>query len=372
MKTKRVHFQINKNAAYLPLQAILLFFFTAILLELGARTDFVQSKVPFQALGTDNIEFEAKFDNINAVIERDGPIDCLFIGNSTVGRGMDPIIFNAAYQVASGEEIRCFNFSVNGTNIPSSIMIIKILVKHYHPKLVILGTSTGEYAAGFHDVPQERYVDNPWFKYQLGEFSPIGWLTDNSFAYRMLLLFSYSANHGLNLQPTYDKVPPNNKNRDNYGFGYTAEVKTDINTPTKADRERFYHIFGGLIASRNIAASLEDLFQFQQQAGFQIVLVEMPYHKSLITLYDTPGKFEEKREDLAEFYYSIREQLLDAANRHNVLFLRTTHLFMIPDNGWKDREHLNGPGAAIFSQWLGSQLGTALSSGAISNSTNGK
>lgn len=372
MEKKRERIQINKSFGQLAVQVILLLLSIAFLLEFAARTDFIQSRVPFQALGTNNIEFEANLDTLTALTEREGPMDCLFIGNSTIGRAIDPKSFGLAYKDQTGIEIRCFNFSVNGTSVPTSILITKILIKIYQPKLIVFGTSIGEYAAYFHDIPQERYTDNPWFKYQLGQFSLEGWITQHSFAYRILLFYTYSANNGLRIQPTLDQAPDNIKERTNYGFAYTDEVKEDINHPTRDDRERFFHNLGGLNYSQHIASSLEELFKLQDQADIQIVVVELPYHKSLITLYDTPGKFEEKKEELASFYKHISAELINVTSLHNILFLRSTYLFMIPDNGWKDREHLNGIGAAIFSQWLGNQLGAAVVEGALTDPTIGK
>jgi hypothetical protein len=47
------------------------------------------------------------------------------------------------------------------------------------------------------------------------------------------------------------------------------------------------------------------------------------------------------------------------------LFLETTRLDLIPDDGWADYSHLNSKGAVIFSKWLGKQLGKAVMDGQI-------
>jgi hypothetical protein len=63
-------------------------------------------------------------------------------------------------------------------------------------------------------------------------------------------------------------------------------------------------------------------------------------------------------------YVSILDQIATYATAHGVPLWLTVQLHLIPDDGWVgDAGHTNGTGAAVFSRWLGEQIGNATNNG---------
>ena len=78
-------------------------------------------------------------------------------------------------------------------------MLNKILIQKYKPKLVVIGTSFLDYTEVREYQIDERFRQNEWLKYQTGQFTISGWLTEHSYAWRAITLFSYSAPYGLRM-----------------------------------------------------------------------------------------------------------------------------------------------------------------------------
>jgi hypothetical protein len=100
----------------------------------------------------------------------EGPVDCIFIGSSMVAVGIDPQVFAEAYTAQTGDPLRCFNFGQLGFTAFESAEWAEIVIRRYHPRLLIYGHSMRDYnslAEGELAAP----TNNPWELYQLGEFT---------------------------------------------------------------------------------------------------------------------------------------------------------------------------------------------------------
>src|SRR5260221_1575250 len=85
--------------------------FAAILVggEAVLRVPFVRNHLPNPAIFDGYRDAERKFALLDKYIKQNGPVDCVFIGNSRVETGIDPVLFDAVYQQTTGQPINCFN-----------------------------------------------------------------------------------------------------------------------------------------------------------------------------------------------------------------------------------------------------------------------
>jgi hypothetical protein len=56
-------------------------------------------------------------------------------------------------------------------------------------------------------------------------------------------------------------------------------------------------------------------------------------------------------------YQAFLDLVESSASKNQVMFIKTSGLNLIPNDGWVDYAHVNTKGAAIFSEWLGIQIG---------------
>jgi hypothetical protein len=93
--------------------------------------------------------------------------------------------------------------------------------------------------------------------------------------------------------------------------------------------------------------------------GTQVIVTEMPVADGLFYFFGN-GQDDHQR---------FLAQVDQLAKAHEVPFWQTDALDMIPDDGWFDYSHVNTAGAAIFSNWLGQQVGEAVNQGTFELST---
>src|SRR4051794_37844514 len=80
--------------------------------EVLARSAPIQSILVAPSVGSEQYQLGPKLLLLDRLIQRDGPVDCIFIGSSMVLRGIDPEIVSAAYRDETGRSIKCFNFGL--------------------------------------------------------------------------------------------------------------------------------------------------------------------------------------------------------------------------------------------------------------------
>ncbi len=318
--------------------------------EALTRTRLFKSHFIADARGTPHNQFELQLGQLETIVAREGPIECIFLGNSMVWRGFDTEAFAQAYKQQTGQDLRCFNFGVDALPAVGAGAIAEILVQDYRPKLLIYGTDARDYAVKRESSDAAVLLDTPWLRYRLGQFSVKGWLYEHSHFYR----YQRTLGHLMRLEKRYLLVRGADAlNKSNYGFHGGGTVGSFVSTPPNPNDHtahvRYY--FSVLSDYKMLLENLNGLKQIVRHntQGTQVLVVEMPVPEMYFHFF---GKGEQDHQ-------AFLDQIGGIAEANGAPFWHTTALHLIPDDGWGDYSHLNTKGATIFSQWFGEQLGQA-------------
>src|SRR5579871_563893 len=101
----------------------------------------LNSYLPPLSQDSNDQDFEYKILGLDALVQKQGPIDCIFIGSSMVHRGINPEVFSDAYKAQTGKDIHCYNFGLLGATESSLSPVAKILLERYKPKLLVYGVT---------------------------------------------------------------------------------------------------------------------------------------------------------------------------------------------------------------------------------------
>ncbi|MDH5508636.1 MAG: hypothetical protein OEZ02_15545 [Anaerolineae bacterium] len=337
-------------------------------LEVGARTKVIQYQVPFQAYGTNHIQFEIQMRDFKKYVAFKGAPDCIIMGTSMALRGINPEVLGAAYKEQTGEEITCYNFSVVGIRVSTAMLLSQILVADYHPKLLIYGTSFLDYTEQREAGLDERFLGNPWFNAKLGKGNIKGWLAEHSYAYRILLLWSYAANQGLDFTQTVEEINRWNEQLTAYGYGYSDIADKDIFEPLKpGELKTLQEQLGNYGIAKSNLDGLEGIVGLSASGEIDIIILDMPYHYSYTRLVDENGNPLPEQSKLDAFIEAVHEKIGEMAAQYGVVYWRTGIMEILPNEGWKDRYHLNYQGSEIFNHWLAGQIAIAVRQGDIQN-----
>lgn len=316
-----------------------------VLGELFFRVDAVQAGLTGPRIGSRHRQFEIQFARLEKLVNEGESIDCIFLGNSMVWLGVNPLIVNQSFQDKTGREIHCFNFGVSALPASSAGKIAAMLVEKYHPKVLIYGTFARDYAIPA-DV-EDAYVvsDTPWLKYQNGDFNLQGWLYAHSrvFQYkghmRDYLLMNY-------LEDVFAQrdVPRYQA----YGLDPKYDIRVDVRTSPdfeSADNRDPVKWLGQYEIQQE---NLEGLRQIVQQSdnGVEVIIIEMPFHENAYEF------FPNKKQDYEHYIQQVDSI---TASSHTPFWRLDDQPFLSPENWW-DYFHLNLQGAGHFSEWLGNEL----------------
>jgi hypothetical protein len=338
-----------------------------MLLLLGGAAELTARSEPFQRLlrepgmGSRHYQLGRKLARLDAIIKNSGPIDCLILGSSMVDVGFDPHAFREGYKEATGQDIHCFNFGIDASTAVSAAAIAQILVEDYRPRILIYGTDARDYAVASEDNDPAVILESNWVRYRLGHFSLDGWLLDHSYFYRYRhYLFRLSR---LYLEETLRSQTTLNYEITADGHTPLTTVSTYINDPPDPKDDSFevtytFSIFSSFEMLEENLDALERIMAHNNQET-QVIITEMPVADGLYYFFGN-GKDDHQR---------FLTQVGQLAQAHQVPFWQTTALDLIPDDGWVDYSHVNTTGAAIFSNWLGQQVGEAQNDWLLQNQT---
>jgi hypothetical protein len=319
--------------------------------EITVRQKSVQSFLKTPTLNGRHLHFERQWNRLEQLAREGMQVECIALGNSMVLNSFDPQVFNQSFFKHAGEEITCFNFGVDALTPVSASALATILVQEYRPKLLIFGTDARDFAVGLESDETRVISDMAWVRYRLGRFNLEGWLLDHAYLYRYRRTVAGALN--LSLQ-NYSENLAN-------AFGYEPfeDTKFEVTIPPSKDDSSFhiqyyYRVLGSYSIKPENVTALSEILSLNGP-NTTVIVVEMPVPETYFTFFGDPTN------DYAQF----TETLQAAAQEHGVLYFETTHLNLIPDDAWVDYSHVNIRGAEIFSQWLGSQLGTAYQRGKV-------
>ena len=312
--------------------------------EAVARTGRFQAKFARPTWGSRHPHFERQLDRLNHIVNQVGPVDCLFLGSSMVINDIDPLLFANAYRNESGQDIRCFNFGVDGLTALGAAALAEILVKDYQPRLLVYGTDARDYVVKPQADDAAVILDTPWIRYRLGEFSIEGWLYDNS----SLLRYRRPLRNLLQLNFTrsfWNQDSPSEWSK--YGFIPEERVSEFVKTPPDPESELVHvQYYYGLQSDYEMLP--ENLLALDEIASLadkntEVLILEMPVPDTYFTFFGDDGR------DYVTFLNNVEA----VAGKHSLMFWNTTAENLIPETGWADYSHLNAEGAKIFSEWLG-------------------
>jgi hypothetical protein len=314
--------------------------------EIAARTDLLHERLPPETVGGGLVQLDRKLVLLRQMIEREGPVDCLFLGSSQVYRSVDPETVEDALRQAGGRGRRCFNFGLGGMSEAGAARIARILVERFHPKLVVIGTSSyGMFERKDLDQFESHLVTSPWYRLHRGEFSTDGWLSDRSVAFRQLRGYQFWRDQ---TDETAQKLRKATEGMTPSGYGLTDPGEfRGIDPGAARDLRRFE-------VSPSRLRSLVDLLRLRAK-GLEVVVVEVPVSETALQHYGG-GEADHRR---------ALDEIEQVTARYGVPFWRYPADRAIPQGGWADFVHLNRTGSEIYSRWLGQQLLAAVRDGRL-------
>lgn len=328
----------------LGLTLIFLIFLPAFF-EVAARLEFIQALLPAPSIASGHNGLDLKLFLLDNLIKKTGKIDCIFLGGSDMNAAVNPELFSQVFEKHTGQKLICFNFGLAGFIPPAAALMAKILVKKYHPPLLVWGFSPASFGDEFKRKPASIINHTPWCRYWLGDFTLDGWLAEISYAYRYFLRFRIWLE-----RPDYAEVLLGREERlSEYGYLKAERVKTFIRFKRDIEKEnRFRDMLSKFDVAIEATAALEQVLRLHSQT--KIVLVDIPVHPQVLTLHDRG----------ADIHRKTASYIKKRAGQKKVSFFFNNRPGFIPEKGFKDLNHMNTIGAKIFSRWLGRQVANAV------------
>ena len=257
--------------------------------------------------------------NVDALtaFAQDGPLDCVFVGPSSVRRGIDPDAFSRAYAGTTGRLARCFSFAIGGIDNATTVVLARAVDRAFQPSRTIVGLMPLErtqWAGRSSSVARD-----PWIETHTGTIAAARRLVARS------ALFRVATGATRQLPP----LPVN-------GF-----------TPNRNDPRQ------GFAASRLSDSTAVARLTRKARFSADIPTDALPEGSILLLLPISPP--------LAAFVPelpTIEREFLTRAASVGHSGVSALHV-PLPAEQWADPLHLGGAGAAAFSTWLGGAIGAA-------------
>ncbi len=251
-----------------------------LLLALGegvVRAPLFRAHVVSNNRGGRHGQFELQLGRLETVVARDGPMDCVVLGNSMVWHDVDPEAFADGYRRQTAQDIRCFNFGVDGLPAVAAGAVAQVLIADVRPRLLIYGTTARDYVLSGASTDATVLLEMPWLQYRLGRFSIRGWLHEKSHLYRsretLGQLLRLEGRHLLLTGP-YASL------KSTYGFYGREATAVSVDAPPDPEIPgiQLWGLFELLDDYQLLPEAVSGLEQVMGQNGpdIQIVIVEMP------------------------------------------------------------------------------------------------
>ena len=348
------------------LRAISRILFLGILL-IGALEGLARSSWSAQYLITPSMgfhddAFDVQIAYLDAMVERDGKIDCIIVGSSIVEPGLMPTAIAQGYEdyTSQGQTLTCFNFGRWGMHSDMAIELIQILIDKYEPRYLVYGCNP--ISIGAQTTSDKSLMNSAWFQYRQGQKSTQGWLIEHSASYRYFLRYQSWLDADfrklLNDTQTIHQIYRED------GYRGLAFRSIDVRYPTDAQLPEA-EIFKDYINEYNTSwqtsmqkynpltyqDSMRKLAELNHYKGTQLILLDMPLHSSFLN-YFADGEAGYLK------YLSDTRAIIDD---YDMVYWQLSDLDFLPDEFWFDRHHLHVAGGYLLSYWLGAQLAVAIS-----------
>jgi hypothetical protein len=229
-------------------------------------------------------------------------------------------------------------------------MLADYLVNTYHPRLLIYGVSPRDFneAVVTQAFSGAELARLDWMKYQLGAFNITGWM------FARLYVFQYAYFYRDGLTPGFaDKLDSRRQVESKLAAdGYFPSDHVLSGSMSTNEKNHILQLYQDYKPLPEEIAGLQRMIALDRSGQTRLVLVEMPFYPDIVT-----------RLLGVDVYEDFNRQVESYAFPAGVRYWPTTLLDLIPAEGWDDLNHLNTTGAAIFSAWLGDQIGAAVKAG---------
>ena len=315
--------------------AIVIFFVIAASAEAIARTPLIQKMLPTGYAHAESI-FQHKFYGIER-FAAEGDIDCIILGNSSSNRAVNPAVMGHAYEEATGKPLRCYNASVVAMSGETQGVFAGYLVERYQPDVIIYGSLQSRFKEQEAVTNRIHRAVVPMIE-KPEQTMLQGWLLEHSELYVASLAFSLGVLPGSDVGP--DGFRPGLD-------GHISGPPPDEPPPDPDDMTTTEGMFA------MDYRSLESLL-FLEDEGVQLIVVEMPV--APFSFYGIEGNPD---------YLPYIEMVDVYTQEHEIPFLTSYDLDILPENIWGDYLHMNGVGADAFSAWLGASLADVIEEDSI-------
>jgi hypothetical protein len=309
--------------------------------ETAARSTFVRSHLAAPSLGSPSRVLEVQLAKLEGIARGAERPRCILIGSSLILFGIDPDAFDGAFHEHTGDRLAPYNLGVPGISASALAAVARIVAEDYRPKILIYGMAVGDFTARRRAPPIET---TPWVRYRSGQPNLDGWLTENSRAFRYVLLYQGShahesafANAALSSPRGFYPVP----------LGMPL-LQVGLDRAVQLVSEAFRRE-----TSVEQIAALAKLLGVRD-LGAQLVILEMPAHLDVA----------EWPQDALASYREKLGKVREVVRAAGVPFW-STPAGLMPDDGWIDLWHANARGAAVLGRWLGERLAEAVRTGEI-------
>jgi hypothetical protein len=337
--------------ARLAFALVILFLFLG---ELFFRADAVQARLSARHFGSRHRQLEIQLARLDHLVEQEGPVDCIFLGNSMTWLGVDPQAVMDEFAERTGQRLRCFNFGISALPASAAGKLAEVLVDAYHPRVLIYGTFARDYAIPVNAEDASVIVRTPWIRHRTGEIDLNGWLYDVSYGH------SYKGHLRDLVALKVEEVTENNYGPPAYrayGLDPKEDIRVDVraapdmNHPMNVDPVRWLQSYQ--ILPENVAGLSQVLDQSEK--GVQVIVLELPFYETGLAFFGN-GQQDYNR------YIQVVSELTAA---RGLPFWQAVDQVTVAPEGWWDYFHFNLSGAREFSQWLGAQLAGAYLQGSL-------
>jgi hypothetical protein len=347
--TIHIHKKPRLGISRFLLWALVFLIVFSLLLD-GLGSTILAQISPQESLGINpsptGSNFEVKLYLLKGYVAKNGGVDILLIGSSVVNTGLDPDVVAQTLFDLTGKKLRIFNFGVEGLDIVPNSVYAKILVKEFHPALLIFGTIPRDYLASDNADLNAAFLASPWIRYQSGEWNFPGWLIANAAALRHYLPYrNWMRSDFFTIRSIYfyriSRTSASGYEPD-HAIVTNLDIPPDPNDPSEIEAFAKYRDYK---VDPSRLASLEAILSLQGQGSTRVIVMNLPLEP---TFYDYMGGTSVYQ----QYLRVIETAVVNAGGQ----FISSNDAPQIPPDGRPDREHLNHIGAPVLSVYLGERL----------------
>lgn len=350
MGLPEIHIKTHSLDVRLPFGKALFFatgmvLLTAFLLEGLFRLPSIQARLMPQSYLLPDA-YEIKLDFMAKLPARP---DCFVLGSSVAHAGIHAAQLNESL-AQSDRALTCFNFAAPGAIPAEQVAIAEFVLKEYQPRVLVLMVYFGDFKERPPESQDIAWTQSVWLRYKAGQVNAQGFLIEHSTLYRYILTYRKWATHDYEKLTTDTRLGMQLFGADGSKRDTRQFEKFGL-APDPVLDAAVFRFWKGYRVSADQLTALEAIIDQTAEHGVQLIVVEAPFHRSILNYVEDPEG------DYQSFIDAVSLLLAE----RGISFLRMEDWSVLPDEVWADRNHLNKYGADLFTDWLTGPLFDALS-----------